>query len=150
VSLAGRENIVLNLDHPQSAHIFAAARQIDLIVDYAKRISLEDADGRQFMNKVVAPCFAALHWLNENHFENDQGIHQRIADLQSALSKLSSVSAAHSDSPSDRKTCPVCKQALKKPSQYDPTPYCPGCLAAIMQPLSRLQSSEAGFGTDAI
>ncbi len=141
---------MLDLDHPQSAHRIAAAKQIDLILDYAKRITTDDGRGRQFMNNVVAPCFAALHWLNENHFDNDPVTRQRIADLQSALGGLATRQVAQCDPPFERKTCPVCQQTLTKPSQYDPTAYCPDCLDVIMPALTLLDSHEGGFGTVAI
>ena len=141
---------MLDLDHPRSAHVFAASKQIDLILDYAKRISFDAGRGRLFMNSVVAPCFAALHWLNENHFDNDHDIRERITELQSALNRLATARTANRDSPFERKNCPVCAHVLTEPSQYDPIPYCPDCLDKIMPALSRLWSCDGGFGTEAI
>ncbi len=141
---------MLDLDHPKSAHVFAASRQIDLILDYAKRISFDDEHGRQFMTCIVAPCFAALHWLNENHFENDRDIRERITELQSALDRLATCQTASRDSRLERKNCPVCTQKLTAPNQYDPIPYCPDCLDIVLPALIRLQSCDGGFGTEAI
>lgn len=141
---------MLDLDHPHSAHRIAAAKQIELILDYAKRITSDGGRGRRFMCNVVAPCFAALHWLNENHFENDPEIHQRIADLQFALGGLAARQVTERDSPLERKNCPVCQQELTKPSKYDPIPYCSDCLDIIMSAFSRLESCDGGFGTEAI
>jgi len=150
LDVSWQREVVLDLEHPQSAHVFAASKQIDMILDYAKRISFDDREGRVFMSKVVAPCFAALHWLNENHFDADPTIRQRIDDLQADLDKLAGQPTEQADSPFDRKTCPSCSQQLTTPTQYDPIPYCPRCLDQIEPALTTLRSCEGGFGTEAI
>ena len=46
-SLGG--NPVLDLSHPKTPHVFAAARQLDLILEYLKKISYSDSQGRLFL-----------------------------------------------------------------------------------------------------
>jgi hypothetical protein len=146
--LAG--HLLLNLRDPQTPHVFAASKQIDLILDYAKRISFDDDGGRLFMVAVVAPCFAALRWLNETHFHGSHEISKRIDELNLAILTLAELGITKRESPFERKSCPVCNASLTTPNQYDPVPYCPDCLDCIMPALSNLQSCDGGFGTDAI
>jgi hypothetical protein len=44
---------MLDLERPRTPHVFAASRQEDLILDYCKRISLSDKNGRLFMLEVI-------------------------------------------------------------------------------------------------
>src|SRR5262245_35025974 len=44
---------MLDLDHPDTPHVFAAARQEDFVLDCCKRITLSGAAGRLFMLEVI-------------------------------------------------------------------------------------------------
>ena len=141
---------MLNLEHPRTSHIYAASQQIGIILDYAKRITFDNGNSRVFMAQIVAPCFAALRWLNQTRFDASPEIARRIDGLQSAIHELSELEAKQRDSPFERNACPVCNNPLTKPSRYDPVPYCPECLDRIIPSLTSLQSCEGGFGTEAI
>jgi hypothetical protein len=62
---------MLDLDQPQTPHVFAASRQLDLILDYLKRITYADSPGRLWMLEIIRPCFAALRWLQAQRFAAD-------------------------------------------------------------------------------
>jgi hypothetical protein len=131
--------------------VFAASRQEDLILDYCRRITLEDGAGRRFMQEVLRPAFAALRWLNRERFDNSVSIGSGIDQLErevAALVALPLVNSYEQGAPAAR--CPACGGKPTAPSKYDPTPYCTKCLDVIMPGLSRLRSCEEGFGTDAI
>lgn len=141
---------MLDLQHPKTPHVFAASRQLDLILDYAKCISSSDSDERRFMVQVVAPAFAALRWLNAAQFGNSMSIASAIDNLQHDLQTLADKAGPLSAESTERKTCPVCSHSLSKPGKYDPIPYCPHCLEVIMPSLDALESCDTGFGTEAI
>src|SRR5262245_10328470 len=100
---------MLDLDHPQTPHVFAASRQIDLILDYAKRITLSGTAGRQFMLEVIRPAFAALRWLNTARFENAAEITEAITELEQQMEKLVGMQLLdphHRGGPASE--CPAC------------------------------------------
>ena len=147
---AAKASIMLDLEHPRTPHVFAASRQLGLILDYAKRITGSDTNGRRFMVQVVASSFEALRWLNTTKFNNSAKIASAIDDLQHNLQTLSDKPATESAFITKRKTCVVCNHPLTKPHEYDPIPYCPDCLDIIMPSLTALRSCDTGFGTEAI
>lgn len=140
-------NRMMNLNHPRTPHVFAASRQLDLILDYAKRITGSDRNGRQFMAHVVAPCFAALRWLNKTEFGDLPEIASAIDELQLAVQTLADKPAVESVLKQNKTSCEICNHSLTKPNEYDPIPYCSECLNIIDAPLT---ACDAGFGTDAI
>jgi hypothetical protein len=143
---------MLVLDHPRTPHVFAASKQLDLILDYCKLITLQDTSaGRQFMLEVIRPAFAALRWLNLERFGGSSEIRSGIDQLEleaSALAGLPSFASGRSKHAKTR--CPACGDSPTSPSQYDPRSYCRTCLDLIIDGLSRVRSSEGGFGADAI
>jgi|SRR5262245_7198318 len=142
---------MLDLDDPRTPHVFAASSQLDLILDYCKRISLSGADGRRFMLEVIRPAFAALRWLAAHHFADVPHIADAIAKLKRQSDELAGLPlrdpAQLGRLPAQ---CPVCAGKPNPPSEYDPVGYCSTCLDVIMPALLRVRSCEAGFGTEAI
>lgn len=151
---------MLDLDHPQTPHVFAAARQLDLILDYCKRISYADSKERLFMLEIIRPCFAALRWLQTQRFADEPQIAASINELKrqvQALAQLGTGKAKQVGGDLPTK-CPVCGERLTLYGVYEPHPglkvprerWCDPCLDIIMPALMRVESSNAGFGTDAI
>ena len=143
---------MLDLHHPQTPHVFAAARQEDLILDYCKRITLSDAAGRRFMLEVMRPAFVALRWLNQERFGNSPEITSGIDQLEHEVHVLVNLPASGTR---DRWSamfvrCPACGSEPRSPDEYDPVRYCSECLNMVMPGLERVRSWETGFGTDAI
>jgi hypothetical protein len=131
--------------------VFAASRQLDLILDYCKRISLSGVDGRRFMLEVTRPAFAALRWLAAHRFANEPSIADGIAKLERQAEQLAGLPLRdpdHRGGPARR--CPACGARPTAPSKYDPISYCSSCLDLIMPGLRQLESCQEGFGTDAI
>src|SRR5262245_47823783 len=77
-----RHKRMLDLDHPRTPHVFAASRQLDLILDYLKRISCADRKGRLFMLEILRPCFAALRWLQAQRFADEPHVVTGIEELE--------------------------------------------------------------------
>jgi len=140
---------MLDLDHPQTPHVFAASRQEDLILDYCKRISLSDRRGRLFMLEVMRPAFVALRWLSGTYFGRSSQIAESIDKLERQVEKLAQLTGKLQTVADNLDRCPVCSELSEK-SAYDSTRCCPKCLEVIMPALIRLRSCEHGFGTEAI
>ncbi len=139
---------MLDLEHPQTPHIFAASRQLDLILDYCKRISISRTGGRRFMLEVIRPAFAALRWLITARFGAYAEIDSAIAELEHQAEALAGTPLADPDPRAGIPAyCPACGGKLMEPDRYDPIPYCSGCLGVVMP---GLQKCRRQFGTDAI
>jgi hypothetical protein len=151
---------MLDLDHPQTPHVFAASRQLDLIGDYCKRISYADSKGRLDMLKIIRPCFAALRWLQAQRFADEPHIAAGIDELESQADRLARLGDGKADwiGGDLPAKCPVCGESLTVYGVYEPRPglkvpkerWCSSCMEVVMPALMRLRSSVDGFGTDAI
>ena len=142
---------MLDLEHPRTPHVFATSRQLELILDGCKRITLSGVAGRQFMLEVVRPAFAALRWLAENRFRDEPHIADGITELEHQVERLAGLPLREPNQqglPAAR--CPACGGKPTKATKYEPAPFCPTCLDVIMPSLMRVQSCEEGFGTEAI
>ena len=51
---------MLDLDHPQSAYVFAASNELDTIRSYFSSMSWSDSKSRLSAVEIVRPCFVAL------------------------------------------------------------------------------------------
>jgi hypothetical protein len=156
---------MLELGHPKTPHIFAAARQLDVILAYLKQISHSDSQGRLFMMDVIRPCFVALRWLNVHHFGQSPKIAAHIDALEQEAEKLARLGdgrLAQGDGEFPTR-CPVCNKALTITGQRrfglmkrltgvpeHEERYCWDCLRPAMQAYWRVQSVEDGFATQAI
>ncbi|MDY3555565.1 hypothetical protein R5W24_004708 [Gemmata sp. JC717] len=151
---------MLDLDHPQSRHVFAASQQLDLILDYLKRITYVGSKERLALLEIIRPCFAALRWLQAQRFAGESRIAAGIDELEQAAEQLARLRDSRAEwlggeLPTD---CPVCRQPLTTYGVYEPRPglkvpkerWCSPCLEVAMPALQRVQSSHEGFGTDAI
>lgn len=137
---------MLELNHPQTAHVFAASQQLDLIVDYAKRITLSETKGRKFMLEVVRPAFVALRWLTAERFDGKSTIADGIAELERQLEQLANLPVRDSYKRELPPTeCPVCG---RRPSEYDPVSYCSSCVELVIPGKERLESAKKGFGIE--
>jgi hypothetical protein len=142
---------MLNLGDPQTPHIFAASGQLDLIVEYCRKISLVGAAQRRFLVEVARPAFAALRWLAANRFAAEPHIMDRISDLERQVDQLAGLPLRdpdHEGGPAAR--CPACGGKPTKPHKYNPIPCCPSCVDLIVPALQRVRSCAEGFGTEAI
>ncbi len=79
---------MLDLSHPKTPQVFAAARQLDLILEYLRKISYSDSRSRLFMIEVIRPCFVALRWLNTNRFGQSPKIAANIDALEEEAEPL--------------------------------------------------------------
>lgn len=144
---------MLDLNHPQSEHIFVAARLEGVILDRAKRMTFASAAQRQHHLVECQKALDQMRRLNLERFHESVTISRAITDLDVRLQQLAEVRVecavekrSHTE---DR--CPVCGHEL---TNIVPNPrratardiYCGECLKIIMPALGVLRSSD-GFGT---
>lgn len=151
---------MLDLDHPSSAHVAAAANQMGFILTFAKNMTLSTGKCRADLYLIVEPAFAALRWLNENRFENAPRIAHRISNLQMLLKQLADMLHDETLEPPDgHKVCPACGSQVTFAGRYQPhgvsftvpaERYCSRCLDTVMPAYWELESMKNGFGTEAI
>jgi len=152
---------MLDLDHPQTPHVFAASRQLDLILEYLKRITYAASPGRLQMLEIIRPCFAALRWLQAQRFADEPHIAAGIDELERAAERLAQLGDGRAEWSADDmppSKCPVCRRSLTTHGVYEPWPgfkvpkerWCSPCMDAAMTALERVRSGHDGFGTDAI
>jgi len=82
---------MLDKAHPQSQHIFAAARLEDFILDKAKVIIGAKAEKRQGLISQCEETFASLRTLNSERFGSSQSIFESIDELQQAVHRLGEI-----------------------------------------------------------
>jgi hypothetical protein len=85
---------MLDLDHPQTEHIFTAAGLEEAVLDGAKRIVAAQPSERRDLLARCEERIDRMHTLNSEHFEDSPSINQAINELRDALRVL-----AASDSP---------------------------------------------------
>jgi hypothetical protein len=151
---------LLDLSHPKTPHVFAAARQLDLILEYVKKISYSESRDRLGMIQIIRPCFVALRWLNTNQFGNSPVIAESIDALEEQADRL-----AHSGDgglvqivTKSLTRCPVCDTPLttSRPGclglflEARKEMYCSNCLGPTMKAYTLVCSIEEGFATAAI
>jgi hypothetical protein len=151
---------LLDLSHPKTPHVFAAARQLDLILEYLKKISSSDSRGRLFLIEVIRPCFVALRWLNTNHFGASPKIAANIDALEEEAERLSQLGEGRlvQIGPESPTRCPVCDKSLTIARQgclqvligRPKERYCLNCLGPSLRAYSAVCSIDEGFITDAI
>jgi hypothetical protein len=157
VEAPGRKgSMMLDLDHPQTPHVFAASRQLNLILDYLRRITYADNPGRLRMLEIIRPCFAALRWVQTQRFAGEPHIAAGIDELERAAERLAQLGDGRADGVADDmppSRCPVCRRPLTTSGVYEPRPglkvpkerWCSPCLEGAMPALQRVQSSHEGF-----
>ena len=148
---------MLDLDHPQTPHIFAAAKQLDLILQYSKLATLGSGKHRFDFYQVVEPSLNALRWLNKNRFDACVELATAIDNLETELHALASAEIPESTKhPVDLKNCPKCNAVITESGTYNPIGtkisvpaerYCSDCLSPM---IDRISDCDRLFGTDAI
>jgi hypothetical protein len=148
---------MLDLDHPMSQHIFAAARAEDTILTAARDMTTASRRARAQRRDGCAPAFAELRRLARERFADRRAIPPAIDELEQAIEQLASFPGVPEDWPPAKFKCPACGAALERrgtyglPAPINPTDiYCGRCLDIIMPALRVLRSMEEGFSTDAI
>ena len=145
---------MLDLNHPQSEHIFTASGLEDGVLVRAKSMTLSPSSRRLELLAECEPLLADLHTLNRDHFGASDFIATTIDDLRRRLHELATLrdGCITEDRSNGEGECAACSSKLVN---FIPVPslprsiYCGRCLDIIMPALLRLRSFE-GFGTDAI
>jgi len=148
---------MLDLNHPQTPHVFAAAKQLDLILRYSKLTTIGTGKRRFDCYQIVEPSFNALRWLNENRFDASTDLANAIDKLDAELRTLANAeipeSAKHTV---DLKNCPRCDSTITESGTCNPIGtkisvpaerYCFECLSPV---IDRMSNCDRLFGTDAI
>jgi hypothetical protein len=82
---------MLKSDHPQSEHIFAAARLEDSVLTMAKSIVSSPAAKRHLLVTQSDQTLAKMRSLNLEHFSGSRFISETIDDLQKAVHRLAEI-----------------------------------------------------------
>ena len=145
---------MLDPDHPMTPHVIAAARAEQAIFLAARRMTSVNRQERARLRDGCTTAFTELRRLSRGHFADRPGIPLAIDDLERALSELATQAGVPELGPSAENKCPACAATLKacgRPAPGNPTEsFCSSCFNIIMQPLSRLESWDDGFGTEVI
>ena len=151
---------MLDLDHPQSAHVFAASNQLDSIRSYFSTMSWSDSKSRLSSLEIVRPCFVALRWIHSRHFADQPQIASLIDELEGEVEKLAHLGEGRLELPPNEvppSRCPFCRTRLSDGTsyfRYFKRPkrgwWCDKCLEGPRRALERVESVEEGFGTEAI
>ncbi len=88
---------MLDLNHPQTEHIFAAARLEDAVLDAAKRIISAQPSERQELLARCEPSLGRMRVLNSEHFGASPSIASAIDELHGALRVLAASPSPHMD-----------------------------------------------------
>ncbi|HTR41833.1 MAG TPA: hypothetical protein VMH87_09485 [Pseudomonadales bacterium] len=145
---------MLNLNHPQSKHIFAASRFEDAVLEHAKKMTLVPSVRRRELLIECQQQLNKMRTLNAEHFENSPFIFEAIDELGMSLIQLAEL--RHGSIVEDRSIgdgcCAACETPITNIVTVPSMPrsiYCSPCLEIIMPALSKLRSRK-GFGTDFI
>ena len=149
--------VMLDLNHPQSEYIFAAARAEDSVLEVAKRMSVAARKDWVRLRDGCATAFAELRRLARDEFAEVSAIPLAIDALEQAVGKLAMLPNVPEEGTPVDSECPACGARLGRRRKYwfsapvnSTDIYCCRCVDIIMPSLSVLSSSENGFGTDAI
>ena len=133
---------------PTAARFYAAAGQIDLILHYAKWMTVSDAQQRRAMLEIMRPAVAALRWLNHERFNRSRRIEATIDRLEREAEGLAERPVVHPPPVGGVPArCPACGEPPRPPDDWEKIPYCGACLGR-MPSLMDIQAVGPGFGTD--
>lgn len=148
---------MIDVDHPMSEHIFAAARAEDAILTAAKQMTVATRQQRTRLCEKCAWAFADLRRLSCTYFPGCPAIPPAIDALERSLSGLATMPGVPEQGPLVEFTCPACGTAIRRHGRFwfsarksRSEIYCSKCLQIIMPSLEILSSCEEGFGTEAI
>jgi hypothetical protein len=148
---------MLDLDHPMSEHVFAAARAESAIVIAARRMTVASRQERLRLRDSCGSAFDELRRLARDHFSDRTAIPAEIDALERAVAGLAALPGVREEGPRAEEICPACGDRLKGRGRFwswalprTNDNYCRHCLQMIISPLQVLESCEDGFGTEAI
>ena len=146
---------MLDLDHPHTEHIFAAARLEDGLLKRAQRMTLLPTFERESLLLECFDVLDAMRRLNHDHFDASPFLDGSINEAERALKAITylggaNVVAGRSDGEG---TCAVCGTKLTKFKPWaDASEWiicCDHCIAPFSTAREKLESLR-GFATCAI
>jgi hypothetical protein len=145
---------MLDLDHPMTTHIFAAARAEDYLIVRLKHMTLTSTEERQRLLPDCQEALGSMRRLNNEYFGASAFIADAIEELQASLDELAALGTdPHSGNAYAINLCPACGTPLTRIHlAYMPKPeqrwsvFCSPCLVGFRPALRRLESIQ-GFGT---
>lgn len=146
---------------PEKAHVVAAYRQLQMLIENCKVMTLMFREERDFVLESVRPALAALQWLNENRFFRSAAIRESLLALELAAEKIAQLPvqtppwwAGASDAQKayyqERiERCPHCSGNISQLNSSS-EPFCPRCFELVVPSLRKLASRDGGFGTEVL
>jgi hypothetical protein len=86
---------MLDLNHPQTEHIFAAARLEDAVLECAKRIVSAQPSERPELLALCDQSIDAMRALNSERLGSSASIASAIDELQAAMRSLAASASPH-------------------------------------------------------
>lgn len=143
---------MLDLDHPMTEHICAAAKMQDLLMDSAHRMTLLPSKDRVLLLADCLPVLDRLRRLNDEHFGASLFISRAIDEAQAALEQIAHLNGGSivEDKTDGVGNCAACGTPITILSRFPGKPYgyhivvCQTCDEPFMQAKAKLTK---GFGT---
>ena len=86
---------MLDLNHPQTEHIFAAARLEDAVLECAKRIVAAQTSERPELLALCEQSINAMRTLNSERFGSSVSIASAVDELQAAMRSFATSASPH-------------------------------------------------------
>src|SRR5262245_14857013 len=99
---------MLDLDHPLTPHIFAAARAEGRVIVSARAITVAARPERIRLRDECRPAFEELRRLARDHFADRPEIPPAINDFERAISELAGLAGVPDELAPTRSRCPAC------------------------------------------
>jgi hypothetical protein len=137
--------VLRDLNNPKNQATFAAAREGDAILSFAKLMTLLPTPQRlQVLARIAVPI-RRLRKLNHDHFGDSPTIESAISDLEAGCRTIAAFQSSESRL-DGQGACPVCSSAITHNTKWYDMTYCNKCLDPIMDARECLASTN-GFGT---
>lgn len=101
---------MLNLNHPQTPHIFRASAHLDRVLEFCKDLTLIPGPARLGRLTAVADEFRALHELNRAYFGASPEIEVNIDRFKDAVERIAALPMCEVVGQSG--VCPACGKSL--------------------------------------
>jgi hypothetical protein len=143
---------MIDSNHPQSQHIFAAGRMEDFLLGSAQRMTLLPSSERVLL---LAECLLVvdkMRLLNKEHFQSSQFIFDALNEAQVALQTIANLGEGKitEDKTNGTGKCAACRTPITKHETY-PTSgrfliLCELCTEPFLKAKEKLESPN-GFQT---
>ncbi|WP_459554650.1 hypothetical protein [Lacunimicrobium album] len=146
---------MLSLEHPQDPYTFAASHQLGMMKLRICQMSVEEWSSRKFTLEMLTPNIAALRWIQQHAFADQNELKIWIDRFEYELQQLVSKSDGIQPPSAENTHCTICQSELEYTERWYmgkrvKDRYCDQCTTPIWQVIQKLESCEVGFRIEAI